>query len=53
MILLLFCLKVRNYLDSRLYAIKKIKLTGGTKMMTKLRREVELLSQMNHENIVR
>ncbi|XP_019855802.1 PREDICTED: eIF-2-alpha kinase GCN2-like isoform X1 [Amphimedon queenslandica] len=46
-------IKVRNYLDSRLYAIKKVRLTGGSKMMTKLTREVELLSQMNHENIVR
>ena len=45
--------QVRNHLDGRLYAIKKIKLIGGSKMMNKLTREVELLSQMNHENIVR
>lgn len=51
--LLLLHVQVRNYLDSRLYAIKKVRLTGGSKMMTKLTREVELLSQMNHENIVR
>ena len=47
------CLKVRNYLDGRLYAIKRVKLIGGRKMMAKLTREVELLSQMNHENVVR
>ena len=46
-------LQVKNRLDGRYYAIKKIKLAGGSKMMDKLTREVELLSQMNHENIVR
>lgn len=46
-------LQVKNRLDGRYYAIKKIKLAGGSKLMDKLTREVELLSQMNHENIVR
>ena len=45
--------QARNYLDGRLYAIKRIKLTSGSKMMEKVTREVELLSQMSHEHIVR
>ena len=45
--------QARNYLDGRIYAIKRIKLTSGSRIMEKVTREVELLSQMNHEHIVR
>ena len=46
-------IKVRNHLDGRLYALKKIRIRSDSKMMTRITREVELLSQMNHENVVR
>ena len=46
-------LQVRHRLDGRLYAIKRIRLMSGSKTTSKLTREVELLSQVNHENIVR
>jgi translation initiation factor 2-alpha kinase 4 len=47
-------LKVRNNLDNRFYAIKKIPLSGLNKQLyRKVRREVELLSRLNHENVVR
>lgn len=46
--------KAKNNLDSRIYAIKRIKLEQKNKQLTrKLRREVELLSRLNHENVVR
>ena len=46
--------KVKNNLDSQIYAIKRIKLDQKNKQLTrKLRREVELLSRLNHENVVR
>jgi len=35
------------------YAIKKIQIPSDSKTMNKITREVELLSQMNHENVVR
>ena len=42
--------KVKNNLDSQIYAIKRIKLDQKNKQLTrKLRREVELLSRLNHE----
>ncbi|GAB0096649.1 eukaryotic translation initiation factor 2-alpha kinase 4 [Sergentomyia squamirostris] len=47
-------LKVRNMLDNRQYAIKRIPLTARNKQLyKKIRREVELLSRLNHENVVR
>ncbi|XP_055679382.1 eIF-2-alpha kinase GCN2 isoform X2 [Lutzomyia longipalpis] len=47
-------LKVRNILDNRQYAIKRIPLTARNKQLyRKIRREVELLSRLNHENVVR
>lgn len=47
-------LKVRNNLDNRLYAIKRIPLTAKNKQLyRKMTREVELLSRLNHENVVR
>ncbi|XP_064390621.1 eIF-2-alpha kinase GCN2-like isoform X2 [Halichondria panicea] len=45
--------KVRNHLDGRLYALKKIVMRSDSRMMTRITREVEMLSQMNHENVVR
>ena len=44
---------MRNYLDGRIYAIKTIKFRSDAKVMDRITREVELLSQMNHENVVR
>lgn len=47
-------LKVRNILDNRQYAIKRIPLTAKNKQLyKKMTREVELLSRLNHENVVR
>ena len=47
-------LKVRNNLDNRLYAIKRIPLSSKNKQLfKKMTREVELLSRLNHENVVR
>lgn len=47
-------LKVRNKLDNRQYAIKRIPLNSRNKFLfKKMTREVELLSKMNHENVVR
>ena len=46
--------KVKNNLDSQIYAIKRIRLDPKNKQLTKkLKREVELLSRLNHENVVR
>lgn len=47
-------LKVKNILDNRQYAIKRIPLTTKSKQIfKKMTREVELLSRLNHENVVR
>ena len=47
-------LKVRNHLDGRIYAIKCVRLHPELKSMNrKIMREVKLLSQLNHENVVR
>jgi eukaryotic translation initiation factor 2-alpha kinase 4 len=47
-------LKVRNILDNRQYAIKRIPLSAKNKQLyKKMTREVELLSRLNHENVVR
>lgn len=47
-------LKVKNILDNRQYAIKRIPLTSKSKQIfKKMTREVELLSRLNHENVVR
>ncbi|OQV13821.1 eIF-2-alpha kinase GCN2 [Hypsibius exemplaris] len=47
-------LKVRNLLDGRLYAIKRIALNETTEKLNKrMLREVQLLSGLNHENVVR
>ena len=46
--------KVKNNLDEKTYAIKRIQLDPKNKPLTKkLKREVELLSRLNHENVVR
>jgi len=47
-------MKVRNRLDGRCYAIKRIPLNSTKKQLTKkITREVKLLSRLNHENVVR
>ncbi|XP_017089364.2 eIF-2-alpha kinase GCN2 isoform X1 [Drosophila bipectinata] len=47
-------LKVRNNLDNREYAIKRIPLPARSRQLyKKMTREVELLSRLNHENVVR
>ncbi|XP_052872416.1 eIF-2-alpha kinase GCN2 [Anopheles cruzii] len=47
-------LKARNKLDNREYAIKRIRLPARSKQFyKKMTREVELLSRLNHENVVR
>ncbi|XP_031618624.1 eIF-2-alpha kinase GCN2 [Contarinia nasturtii] len=47
-------LKVKNILDNRQYAIKRIPLhTRSRHIFKKMTREVELLSRLNHENVVR
>lgn len=47
-------LKVKNILDNRQYAIKRIPLTCRSRQIfKKMTREVELLSRLNHENVVR
>lgn len=47
-------LKVKNILDNRQYAIKRIPLTSRSRQIyKKMTREVELLSRLNHENVVR
>ncbi|XP_012935952.1 eIF-2-alpha kinase GCN2 isoform X1 [Aplysia californica] len=47
-------LKVKNKLDGRFYAIKRIPLNPKSKMFNKkMTREVKLLSRLSHENVVR
>ena len=47
-------LKVKNKLDSRLYAIKRIRTNLNSKKYNKqIIREIKLLSRLNHENVVR
>ncbi|KAK3700276.1 hypothetical protein RRG08_033554 [Elysia crispata] len=47
-------LKVKNKLDGRFYAIKRIPLNPKSKAFNKkMKREVKLLSRLNHENVVR
>jgi serine/threonine protein kinase len=46
--------KVRNRVDSRLYALKKVKLNPDNETLNeKIMREVKLLSRLNHENVIR
>lgn len=46
--------KVRNRVDSRLYALKKVKLNPDNEALNeKIMREVKLLSRLNHENVIR
>ncbi len=52
----LYCVlkQVKNKLDDQTYAIKRIRLNSGDKMLNKkIMREVKLLSRLNHENVVR
>jgi len=44
--------KVRNSLDGKTYAIKKIRLRRGDQL-NKIIREVTLLSQVHHKNCLR
>jgi len=47
-------LKVRNKLDARVYALKRIKLNPRNKTLNRrITRECKLLSRLNHENVVR
>ena len=47
-------IQVKNKLDGRSYAIKRIPLNPKSKTFTKkITREVKLLSRLNHENVVR
>ncbi|KAI8785191.1 eukaryotic translation initiation factor 2-alpha kinase 4 [Biomphalaria glabrata] len=47
-------IKVKNKLDGRFYAIKRIPLNPRSKLFNKkMKREVKLLSRLNHENVVR
>ena len=47
-------LKVKNKLDGRFYAIKRIPLNPKSKMFNKkMTREVKLLSRLSHDNVVR
>lgn len=46
--------QVKNKLDGRLYAIKRIPLNPKSQHFNKkITREVKLLSRLNHENVVR
>lgn len=47
-------LKVKNKLDLRYYAIKRIRMNPNNKKYNKqITRETRLLSSLNHENVVR
>ncbi|CAG2100183.1 unnamed protein product [Medioppia subpectinata] len=46
--------KVKNILDGRCYALKKIQINHSNhSLYEKIKREVNLLSRLNHENVVR
>ncbi|XP_054164828.1 eIF-2-alpha kinase GCN2-like [Oppia nitens] len=46
--------KVKNILDGRCYALKKIHInSSNNSLYEKIKREVNLLSRLNHENVVR
>jgi len=52
--LVIVVLQVRNHLDGKIYAIKRIELHKDNKQIyKKITREVRLLSNLNHENVVR
>lgn len=47
-------LQVRNKVDDRIYALKRIQLDQQSEVVRrKIIREVKLLSSLNHENVVR
>ena len=46
-------LKVKNKLDLRIYAIKRIRINPTSKHNKQITREIKLLSRLNHENVVR
>jgi translation initiation factor 2-alpha kinase 4 len=46
-------LKVKNKLDMRFYAIKRIRINPTSKHNRQITREIKLLSRLNHENVVR
>ena len=47
-------LQVRNKLDNCLYAVKRIPLNPkSTQLNKRIMREVQLISRLNHENVVR
>ena len=46
-------LKVKNKLDQRFYAIKRIRINPTSKHNKQITREIKLLSRLNHENVVR
>ena len=44
----------KNKLDSRFYAIKRIRINPNSKQYNRqIIREIKLLSRLNHENVVR
>lgn len=46
--------KVKNRVDSQLYALKKVKLNPDNEALNeRIMREVKLLSGLNHENVIR
>ncbi|KAJ7650439.1 kinase-like domain-containing protein [Roridomyces roridus] len=45
--------KARNRIDSRVYAVKKVRLSSTTRTDTKIFREVNALSRLSHRFIVR
>ena len=50
----LIFIQVRNKLDGGIYALKRIRLNPRNKQLNKkITREVKLLSQLNHESVVR
>ena len=51
---ILYFLQVRNKLDNCLYAVKRIPLNPkSTQLNKRIMREVQLISRLNHENVVR
>lgn len=52
--MLKYFIQVRNKLDGGVYAIKRIELNPRNRQLKRrITREVKLLSQLNHENVVR